>query len=58
MPKVIQSGNSLALTVPKKFAKMMGTKKGDKVKVMAVPHKGQLIISFEGPKQLNLIDKK
>ncbi len=58
MPKVIQSGNSLAITIPKKFAKQVGAKKGDTVKITKFPHKAQILITFDGPKQLLLIEKK
>lgn len=57
MAKIIQSGNSLAVTIPKKFATMVGAKKGDKVKVRKFPHKGKIVITFNGPQQLILSEK-
>ncbi len=58
MSKIIQSGNSLAVTIPKKFAKQLGVKKGDNIRLKKLPHKGELIISFDGPKQLILSENK
>lgn len=58
MAKIIQSGNSLAVTIPKKFAKSVGAKKGDTIRLTKLSQKGQLIISFDGPKQLTLVTKK
>lgn len=57
MAKVIQSGNSFALTIPKKFAKMMGISIGDDVKIEKRPQRGQLIFNFTGPRQLELTEK-
>lgn len=57
MSKVIQSGNSLAVTIPKKFAKMVGVKKGDDVKVERKPQNGELILKFSGAQQLILNTK-
>lgn len=56
MAKIIQTGNSLAITIPTKFAKMVGAKKGDIIKISKYPHKGQIVIRFAGPKQLILSD--
>lgn len=52
MPKVIQSGNSLAVTIPKKFSQMVGIKKGDQVRIEKRPQNAKLIIFFEGAQQL------
>lgn len=52
--KVIVSGNSLAVTIPNGFVKMMGIKKGDKVRVDKRLDRGQLILRFEGARQLSL----
>lgn len=57
MPKIIQSGNSLGVTIPKKFAKIIGAKRGDEVKIKKLPQKAQMIITFNGPKQLVLSNK-
>lgn len=52
MAKVIQTGNSFVVTIPKKFAKMVGIAKGDNVKIEKRPQKGQLVFYFSGPQQL------
>ncbi len=52
--KVIRTGNSLAVTVPAEFAKMVGIKAGDEVKVSVKPDKGIATYSFAGAKQLPL----
>lgn len=57
MSKVIQTGNSLAVVIPKKFAKMTGIAKGDNVKIEKRPQKGQLIFYFSGPQQLVITDQ-
>lgn len=58
MPKIIQTGNSLAVTIPKKFVQVMGLKKGATVKIETHPHTGQVILNFEGVRQLSLTSKK
>lgn len=52
MAKIIQTGHSLAVTIPKKFAKSMGLSKGDDVKIEKHPQKGELILKFIGARQL------
>lgn len=52
--KVIRTGNSLAVTVPVDFSKMVGIKAGDSVKSILKPDKGTLIFIFAGAKQLPL----
>lgn len=54
MPKVIRTGNSLAVTIPAKFVKTMAIKKGDQVKVVKHPDQGRLTYIFAGPHQLTL----
>lgn len=54
MQKVIKSGNSLAVTVPKKFAQAMGIHKGDNVKIERRIDRGQLILHFSGVQQMTL----
>jgi len=52
--KVIKTGNSLAVTIPANFAKMVGIRAGDEVKVDLQGDKGKAIFSFSGAKQLPL----
>jgi antitoxin component of MazEF toxin-antitoxin module len=56
--KVIRSGNSLALTIPSKFVKEIGIKKGDKVEVVFNKPQNQIRYKFFGNTQLSLINKK
>jgi len=52
--KIIKTGNSLAVTIPADFVKLIGVKAGDRVKVEIEPEKGRVICSFSGVKQLPL----
>lgn len=52
--KVIRTGNSLAVTIPADFVKMVGVKAGDEVKTNLKADKGVAIFSFSGAKQLPL----
>ncbi|KKU92492.1 MAG: hypothetical protein UY21_C0001G0115 [Microgenomates group bacterium GW2011_GWA1_48_10] len=52
MSKVIQSGHSLAVTIPREFVQMVGIKKGDNVKIEKRPNRGALILRFKGAQQL------
>ena len=52
--KVIRTGNSLAVTIPSDFVKMIGIKSGQEIKVIVKPDKGRLICCFSGSKQLPL----
>jgi len=52
--KVIKTGNSLAVTVPAEFVRMVGVRVGDEVKTTLKPDKGIAIFSFSGAKQLPL----
>ncbi|MCL5091148.1 MAG: AbrB/MazE/SpoVT family DNA-binding domain-containing protein [Patescibacteria group bacterium] len=52
--KIIKTGNSLAVTIPSVFAKSLGVKAGDAVKVEVEPEAGRLTCSFSGVKQLSL----
>lgn len=54
MSRVIKSGNSLAITIPKKFVEAVGIKKGDQVKIEKRTEKSSLIIHFSGVQQLVL----
>ncbi len=55
MSKIVQTGNSLAITIPAKFAKRIGVKQGDDVDVKTHPQKGQLVVTFKSMRQLPLI---
>jgi antitoxin component of MazEF toxin-antitoxin module len=55
MHKIIRSGNSLAITIPAKFAKKLGIKAGDEVSCKTDPHRGKMIIAFKNIRQLSLI---
>lgn len=52
--KVIRSGNSLAVTIPKKFVQTLGIRKGDNVKIEKRVDRGQLILHFSGVQQMAL----
>ncbi len=52
--KVMKVGNSIGVTVPSKFAKSVGIKIGDNVKVKTKLDSGQVIYTFKGAKQLSL----
>lgn len=52
--KVIKSGNSLAVTIPKKFVTAMGIHKGDDVKIEKRLDRGALILHFSGALQMAL----
>lgn len=54
MQKVIRTGNSLAVTVPADFARSVGVRAGDNVKVELKSDTGKAIFSFFGAKQLPL----
>ncbi len=51
---VFKTGNSLAVTVPSDFAKSLGIRPGDLVKVNCEDDKGKLTFVFSGAKQLPL----
>ncbi len=52
--KIIRTGNSLAVTVPSDFAKSVGIKAGEEVKVRISPEKAEVTYIFSGLKQLPL----
>lgn len=54
--KVIRTGNSLAVTVPSEFARSVGIRAGDSVKVNIEEDKGIVTYTFSGAKQLPLAD--
>ena len=52
--KIIKTGNSLAVTVPSEFVKMLGIKAGQRVKVRVEPAEGIVVYTFSGSsKQLS-----
>jgi hypothetical protein len=56
--KVLKTGNSLAVTVPSQFAKMLGLKPGDSVLAKSDLAKGILTFTFSGTGQLTLLPRK
>lgn len=52
--KIIKAGNSLVVVIPSQFAKNMGLKKGDLVRVKGNISKGQVSYFFTGAQQLSL----
>lgn len=56
--KVIRTGNSLAITIPAWFAKDLGIKVGDQVKVKLEQNKNRIVYNFVGTKQLPLLEQK
>ena len=52
--KLIKTGNSLAITVPANFVKLIGVRQGDIIKVSVDPGKGKMTCIFPGVKQLPL----
>lgn len=56
--KVIRTGNSLGVTIPAKFAKVMAIKRGDQVKVQKRPDRGTLTFFFQGAHQLGIFSKE
>jgi len=55
MQKVIRTGNSLAVTIPIRFARNVGVRAGDSVKVKLEPNAGKATFFFFGAKQLPLL---
>jgi antitoxin component of MazEF toxin-antitoxin module len=56
--KILKTGNSLAVTIPSGFVKILGLKPGDEVKVKSDQAGGRLTIFFHGSGQLTLLPKK
>lgn len=55
LQKVIKAGNSLAVTLPSDFVKMIGIRPGDDVRVTPLPERGRIHYTFSGAKQLSLL---
>jgi antitoxin component of MazEF toxin-antitoxin module len=56
--KVLKTGNSLAVTIPSQFAKIIGVKTGDNVVVKTDLQKSTLTFTFVGSGQLSLLSKE
>lgn len=54
--RVIKTGNSLAVTIPSKFAKDLGIMRGDEVAVDKRQDRGMLTFHFRGVQQLAISD--
>lgn len=52
---VIKTGNSLAVVVPAKFAKRVGLRSGDKVRVEVRAELGKITYTFLNTRQLPLM---
>ena len=52
--KIIKTGNSLAVTIPAKFAKQVGIRAGDRVRSRIKPAKGVVEYTFLDMRQLPL----
>jgi antitoxin component of MazEF toxin-antitoxin module len=52
--KIIKTGNSLAVTVPSSFVKMIGIKAGEEALAEVKPEEGRITYHFSGSKQLAL----
>lgn len=57
MQKIFRTGNSLAVTVPSDFARDLGIKSGDEVKVRVDKSRGKIVLEFSGVRQLPLLKK-
>jgi antitoxin component of MazEF toxin-antitoxin module len=56
--KVLKTGNSLAVTIPSRFVKIIGVKTGDVVHVKTDLQKSTLTFTFMGSGQLSLLSQK
>ncbi|PIS08950.1 hypothetical protein COT75_03745 [Candidatus Beckwithbacteria bacterium CG10_big_fil_rev_8_21_14_0_10_34_10] len=52
--KILKVGNSLGVTIPSEFAKLVGIRPGDKVEVLRRRNKNELIYQFSGIQQLTI----
>jgi hypothetical protein len=53
--KILKTGNSLAVTIPSNFVKILGLKSGDNVQIQTDLRKGSLKYTFSGTGQLPLL---
>jgi antitoxin component of MazEF toxin-antitoxin module len=56
--KIIKTGNSLSLTIPADFVKVLGLQPGQTVETKADALAGTVTHHFSGSGQLNLLTKK
>ena len=57
--RVIKTGNSLAVTIPSRFAKEMGIGPGDEVEVKVSVNKTRVVVKFlKKPKQISLFPSR
>ncbi len=54
--KILKTGNSLAVTIPAKFVRILGLKPGDEVMVKIDHAKGLMRCAFTATGQLTLLD--
>ncbi|OGD09104.1 hypothetical protein A2397_03510 [Candidatus Amesbacteria bacterium RIFOXYB1_FULL_44_23] len=54
--KILKTGNSLAVTIPSKFVRILGLKPGDDVAVKIDLAKGLMRCGFTATGQLTLLD--
>ena len=54
--KILKTGNSLAVTIPSKFVKILGLKPGDNVGVKGDLVRGTLRLTFTGTGQMTLLN--
>lgn len=54
--RVLKTGNSLAVTIPSKFVKALGVRRGDEVKIEKRIDKGSLTLHFKGVQQLPITE--
>ena len=52
--KIIKTGNSLAVTIPSEFVKLIGIRAGDEVKLEVESEKAKVSYFFSGMQQLPL----
>jgi antitoxin component of MazEF toxin-antitoxin module len=53
--KVIKTGNSLGVTIPSKFVKILGIRSADSVEVKVETAKSKITFTFHGAGQLSLL---
>lgn len=56
--KILQTGNSLAVTIPSEFAKTLGLRHGQPAHVKLDLPSGRLTVTFTSSGQLSLLPKK
>ncbi len=56
--KVFKNGNSLAVTIPADFAKMLGVVSGQDVEAVGSPTESKLTLIFKSTSQMPLLAEK